>query len=130
MAGPWNGPGRRSIALRLWDSYPLSADLIGHRLPDRSYRPSSCTPLLAPSFPTIPCRRGCLGAGFDDLEKFKLRDTHVGSLVSVSSVELLDLIDLVFKDPLFWNISDLNNLNNFKDLRIVFEEYSGFRNLE
>lgn len=71
-----------------------------------------------------------MGAGFDDLEKFKLRDTHVGSLVSVSSVELLDLIDLVFKDHLFWNISDLNNLNNFKDLRIVFEEYSELRNLE
>lgn len=40
MAGPWNGPGRRSIVLRLWDSYPLSADLIGHRLPDRIPAPT------------------------------------------------------------------------------------------
>lgn len=62
MAGPWNGPGRRSIALRLWDSYPLSADLIGHRLPP--IVPTD--PLLARRFlhrvfQTIPRGRGRFG---------------------------------------------------------------------
>lgn len=62
MAGPWNGPGRRSIALRLWDSYPLSADLIGHRLPP--IVPTD--PLLARRFlhrvfQTIPHGRGRSG---------------------------------------------------------------------